>query len=186
MIVDCNPTASENDATQRSCDVSVATTTKDEENAASSSHFNNETPGGTAPMPAVSENSTLHVVGDTIRITQVLRNLLSNALKFTKESGTIRVRVGRIPTNPAKALSRSFVLSDGRSVSYKNSGILYVEVIDDGAGLTNEQVSSLFQPNVQFNPNELQAGQGTGLGLYIAKGTFLGVLLFFLELFFFL
>jgi signal transduction histidine kinase len=166
----------------------VATTAKDEENAAPSSHLNNENLGAITSVPAVSESSTLHVVGDTIRITQVLRNLLSNALKFTKDGGTIRVQVRIIPTNPAKALSKSFVLSDGRSVSYKNSGTLSVEVIDDGAGLTKEQVSSLFQPNVQFNPNELQAGQGTGLGLYIAKGTFyvLCVILFFLELFIFL
>ena len=36
--------------------------------------------------------------------------------------------------------------------------------------MTNEQLSSVFNEGVQFNANQLQAGQGSGLGLYIAKG----------------
>jgi len=37
-------------------------------------------------------------------------------------------------------------------------------------GLSEEQLKNLFREGVQFNVNELQAGQGSGLGLYIAKG----------------
>lgn len=36
--------------------------------------------------------------------------------------------------------------------------------------MTNDQLQELFQEGVQFNVNVLQAGQGSGLGLYISKG----------------
>ena len=42
--------------------------------------------------------------------------------------------------------------------------------VDTGVGMTEDQLSRLFQRGVQFNANELQAGKGSGLGLYIAKG----------------
>jgi CheY-like chemotaxis protein len=47
---------------------------------------------------------------------------------------------------------------------------LKVRVIDSGAGMTADQVSKVFGVGVQFNANELQGGNGTGLGLHIAKG----------------
>lgn len=46
--------------------------------------------------------------------------------------------------------------------------VLCVE--DEGAGLSAEELSKLFGAGVQFNVNELQAGNGSGLGLFIAKG----------------
>ena len=48
-------------------------------------------------------------------------------------------------------------------------GRIVISVIDSGPGLTAEQQRSLFLEGVQFNPNELQAGQGSGLGLWIAR-----------------
>ena len=49
-------------------------------------------------------------------------------------------------------------------------GQLVVTVTDTGVGLTAEQIGKLFHEGVQFSVNELQAGQGSGLGLCIAKG----------------
>jgi CheY-like chemotaxis protein len=63
-----------------------------------------------------------------------------------------------------------FTLSNGDKVAFPRSGVLQVEVTDTGAGMTAEQVAKVFGEGVQFNVNELQAGQGSGLGLYIAKG----------------
>jgi CheY-like chemotaxis protein len=63
-----------------------------------------------------------------------------------------------------------FKLSVGEQVSYDIGGSVHIEVIDTGAGMSPEQVSELFQAGVQFNVNVLQAGQGSGLGLYISKG----------------
>jgi CheY-like chemotaxis protein len=45
-----------------------------------------------------------------------------------------------------------------------------IQVIDTGAGMSQEQLASLFRDGIQFNVNELQSGQGSGLGLFIAMG----------------
>jgi two-component system, sensor histidine kinase len=44
-----------------------------------------------------------------------------------------------------------------------------ISVTDSGPGLSEEQLCALFHEGVQFNPNKLQAGQGSGLGLWISK-----------------
>jgi CheY-like chemotaxis protein len=44
-----------------------------------------------------------------------------------------------------------------------------IQVQDSGPGLSDVQQKSLFQEGVQFNPNDLQAGQGSGLGLWISR-----------------
>jgi CheY-like chemotaxis protein len=48
-------------------------------------------------------------------------------------------------------------------------GTVIITVKDSGPGLSPEQQQALFHQGVQFNPNELQAGQGSGLGLWISK-----------------
>jgi signal transduction histidine kinase/CheY-like chemotaxis protein len=108
------------------------------------------------------------VVGDVVRLTQVLRNLFSNAVKFTKEGGKIKINVSSRISHGQK--EKKFVLKCGTEVAAVDSGHLQVKVSDSGAGMTKKQLSLLFRHGVQFNVNELQAGQGSGLGLFIAKG----------------
>jgi CheY-like chemotaxis protein len=48
-------------------------------------------------------------------------------------------------------------------------GNVIITVTDSGPGLSLEQQQALFHQGVQFNPNQLQAGQGSGLGLWISK-----------------
>ena len=45
-----------------------------------------------------------------------------------------------------------------------------MNVIDNGVGMTTDQIQKLFGAGVQFNVNNLQDGNGSGLGLYISKG----------------
>ena len=63
-----------------------------------------------------------------------------------------------------------FVLATGTEAKYELRGTLEVTVTDSGAGMSKDQVAQLFRDGVQFNVNQLQAGNGSGLGLYIAKG----------------
>jgi PAS domain S-box-containing protein len=87
------------------------------------------------------------VSGDGGRVSQVLYNLLDNALKFTPAGGTVAVE--------AEATS------DG----------VQVRVKDSGAGLRADQLSRLFQPFSQVHDPETAPGVGgTGLGLYISRG----------------
>jgi CheY-like chemotaxis protein len=64
----------------------------------------------------------------------------------------------------------NFVLARGDNVSYERAGTFKLTVTDSGAGMTQDQLSRLFLDGVQFNVNELQGGNGTGLGLHITKG----------------
>jgi signal transduction histidine kinase/CheY-like chemotaxis protein len=113
------------------------------------------------------------IVGDAVRLTQVLRNLVSNALKFTPDGGKLVVQASWVEgsnNKKDKAKEKLFVLKNGKEVPVKPSGYLQIQVQDTGAGMSEIQLAQLFRHGVQFNVNDLQAGQGSGLGLFIAKG----------------
>ena len=109
------------------------------------------------------------VIGDKVRVSQVIRNLISNALKFSKDNGTLTVRPSWKKSSQS-VKETEITLHSGEKAMYLPCGDLQIEVQDTGQGMTKEQLKSLFREGVQFNVNELQAGQGSGLGLYIAKG----------------
>lgn len=89
------------------------------------------------------------VVGDRLRITQVLLNFVTNAAKYT-ERGRISVRVRCVEETPESLLLR-------------------FEVEDTGVGLTAEQRARLFQPFEQVQDAVNQQQGGAGLGLSISK-----------------
>jgi len=88
------------------------------------------------------------VVGPQARIEQVLRNLVSNAVKFTP-SGRVELR---IDVNAG---------SDGPC--------LRLQVIDSGIGLSTAQLERLFQPYVQADASIITRFGGTGLGLSLCR-----------------
>ena len=134
-------------------------------------------------LPLASKNIALHlalptpspevdnqkVVGDTVRLTQVLRNLVSNAIKFTPQGGDITVEAKWVDRRH-ESTTHTFTVKGKEQVVCESSGELFLSVKDTGAGMTQEQLKKLFGKGVQFNVNELQHGNGSGLGLYIAKG----------------
>jgi signal transduction histidine kinase len=101
----------------------------------------------------------------------VLRNLISNGLKFTREQGHLIVRVSEI-TSIQKNTSKTkhIILDDEQQRSLNPRGQVTIEVIDYGVGMTPEQAKTVFQDGTQFNANTMQAGGGSGLGLSIAQG----------------
>ena len=65
------------------------------------------------------------------------------------------------------------VSSDIPSIDYdtlENVGMVHISVKDSGVGMTEDNLSNLFQEGVQFNANQLQGGKGSGLGLWVSKG----------------
>ena len=91
----------------------------------------------------------IQVVGDPLRLGQILLNLAGNALKFT-ESGEIVVRI--------------------RSIKIEETLVeLEVMVRDTGIGMTPDQQSRLFQSFTQADSSTTRKFGGTGLGLTIAK-----------------
>lgn len=83
--------------------------------------------------------------GDAMRVSQILRNLLSNAYKFTSE-GEIELAVSQV----------------------KNGNICF-SVTDSGIGISNESKYKIFEPFTRVQDKSLSAVPGTGLGLAISK-----------------
>eukprot|EP01039_Chlorochromonas_danica_P011647 gene11647-13062_t len=108
-----------------------------------------------------SKDEELFIFGDLSKLSQVVRNLISNALKFTPSGGEVRVKA----VHNAEGLPRWLDVDSG----FVRAGSLLVTVTDTGAGISQENLRRLFQEGVQFHANQLQGGQGSGLGLWIAK-----------------
>ena len=89
------------------------------------------------------------LIGDSIRLRQVLLNLLSNAFKFTPAQGTVRLVVKQ-------------------KASQEGTASYTVQVIDNGIGIAEEDQERIFLSFEQIGSN-ITKSQGTGLGLAISK-----------------
>ena len=87
---------------------------------------------------------------DEVKLRQVLINLLTNALKFTREGG-VAVRVKRV-AGPDNSLTHTLVF----------------EIEDTGPGIASEELDDLFEAFTQTKAGQ-QAYEGTGLGLPISR-----------------
>ncbi|MBF0495416.1 MAG: response regulator [Deltaproteobacteria bacterium] len=99
----------------------------------------------------ISEDVPRNLVGDSLRLGQILTNLVNNAVKFT-HVGEIVISVG--------------LVSQG---STSDSVKLRFSVQDTGIGMTREQIDRLFQPFTQADSSTTREYGGTGLGLSISK-----------------
>lgn len=92
------------------------------------------------------------VAADPDRIGQVLRNLLSNALRYTPAAGAVRIQVGLdSPPSP-------------RQVGYAR-----VSVADTGSGIATDDLAKVFDRFYRVDKSRSRGGGGTGLGLAVAK-----------------
>lgn len=100
-------------------------------------------------VPLVYSDVPTKILGDHLRLKQIITNLVSNSIKFT-EKGSVIVRI----------------------MLEKDSGtrvVLCVSVTDSGIGLTNEEQKTLFQAFRQADSTSTRRYGGTGLGLVISK-----------------
>lgn len=98
----------------------------------------------------MDEIPDIHLLGDGLRLNQVLLNLISNAHKFTPEGGRITVTVKEFQKN-------------------ENTAYYKFMVADTGEGMSEEMLGRLFLPFEQENASTAQKHGGSGLGLSIAK-----------------
>ncbi len=92
---------------------------------------------------------------------QILFNLLSNAAKFT-EKGVIRLSVARV----GETVATDDPAAQGTAVSNEH---LVFKVIDNGIGMTSEQIARLFRAFTQAEADTAKKFGGTGLGLAISR-----------------
>lgn len=91
------------------------------------------------------EASHVDVFADRDRLTQVLVNLVANAVRFTEPNGTVAICASQ---------------TDDR---------VRIEVVDTGIGIPEEKREAIFQPFVQVEGGASRRAQGTGLGLAISR-----------------
>lgn len=82
---------------------------------------------------------------DRNKLQQILSNLVSNAIKFGKEEGFVKIRIKQMPD------------------------MLHFAVIDNGIGINVDDQQKLFKPFIQLDASSTRKYKGNGIGLYIAK-----------------
>jgi signal transduction histidine kinase len=91
-------------------------------------------------------------LGDRERLVQVLTSLLSNAIQYTPDGGTLQIRADRsAPTERQPALVR-------------------VTIIDTGIGMSPQEMAQLKEKFFRADHDLVRAQQGNGLGVPIARG----------------
>lgn len=99
------------------------------------------------PLLGITENE---LYGDSLRVRQILLNILSNSLKFTPEGGKITLEVRQVKKSGDRVRFR-FTLTD------------------TGIGMSEEFMSRIYKPFEQANENIAKTYGGTGLGLSITN-----------------
>ena len=98
---------------------------------------------------SINNEIPAYLIGDSLRLTQILTNLVSNAIKFT-ESGEVVVKSEIVESNNKKVTLR-------------------FSVIDSGIGISPEKINGLFTAFSQTDTSITRKHGGTGLGLTISK-----------------
>lgn len=91
------------------------------------------------------------VVGDTLRINQILLNILGNAVKFTPPGGTINLNIRELPSR------------------YNGYGMYQFIIRDTGVGMPEEFLEKIFTPFERVQTSTNSKIEGTGLGMAITK-----------------
>jgi signal transduction histidine kinase/DNA-binding NarL/FixJ family response regulator/HPt (histidine-containing phosphotransfer) domain-containing protein len=117
----------------------------------------------------VPDQSPDALVGDRMRLQQVLLNLAGNAIKFT-ERGEVEVRV-EVESQKSEIVStKSETNSKSEIQNPKSSDIaLHFAVSDTGIGIPPSRLEHIFQPFAQADSSMTRRFGGTGLGLSISK-----------------
>lgn len=90
-------------------------------------------------------NDEITIYADIKMIKTVLRNIISNAVKFTNEKGTIKI------------------------VAENNQNNLKISILDNGIGISEEDINKLWDKSIPYTTKGTNNEAGTGLGLLLCK-----------------
>ena len=99
----------------------------------------------------VHELTHEYLIGDSIRIRQIFLNLLTNAVKYTPNGGSILFEIAELPCDDPDCAT------------------IRTSVIDNGYGMKADFLESIFKPFTREQNSSINKIQGTGLGMSITK-----------------
>lgn len=100
---------------------------------------------------SVKELEHERVIGDTLRINQVLLNIIGNAIKFTPEGGTVNLKIQELP------------------IQYSGYGSYQFIISDTGIGIPEDFIDKIFDAFERVQTSTNSKIEGTGLGMAITK-----------------
>ena len=108
---------------------------------------------------------------DEIKIKQVIINLLSNALRFTPDGGSVRITARKV--NSEQDIVNSNIEKEELFTKYysltTDRDFIEISVTDTGIGIAEEDREKIFQPFQQLEVSLTHKKEGTGLGLSLCK-----------------
>jgi len=103
-------------------------------------------PRGINIIDRFSNESALFLRTDRVRLKQILINLLTNAVKFNQDNGTVIIK--------------------GQET---NDGFLHLSFTDTGIGIAKEDYANVFQPFIRLGDDPMKTREGTGIGLAVTR-----------------
>ena len=112
-------------------------------------------------------DASIRVRADAEKVQQIVLNILSNAIKFTRAGGWISLRCVAPAVRGEVAADRGDAGAAGSRAGAAD--MISVEVSDSGIGIDAEALAKVFEPFVQVDARLTRTHEGTGLGLAISR-----------------
>lgn len=98
------------------------------------------------------------IAADRKKLKQIMSNLISNAVKFTLDGGSVHISARRVQSEEIPPLTKG-----------GEGGFVEISVADTGIGMDEKEMKLLFKPFQQLESPLQKRYEGTGLGLYLTK-----------------
>ncbi|EFO81078.1 PAS sensor protein [Oscillochloris trichoides DG-6] len=122
---------------------------------------------GTRELILEYPDTELLIACDSLRIHQVMTNLINNAIKYSPEGGRVSVRL-RVVLGEERHIFADQPSAEVEALLQRSAehGLVVITITDEGGGITPEQQARLFE---RFYRARSQRAEGLGLGLYLSR-----------------